>query len=260
MTGRLTHSKRALTIAVLPLSALIVSATLPEVALAETLKGAVRKAIETNPELGAIKHNRQAIDQELRAAHGLLLPSIDLRAEIGRQKRRSKTPVITNSHNWHTRREIGVIVGQRLFDGFEARHEIARQKSRVVSAKFRVADTANAIALRAIQAYLEIERARAVLAAAGRNLRALERLRSRVGRRVSAGQASRAERTEAGSRTANARALVAEARARLEDAKALYRSVVGAKPSHLHPSPAARHVPATLHAALATARSYAPSV
>ncbi|MEO1694321.1 MAG: TolC family outer membrane protein [Pseudomonadota bacterium] len=229
-------------------------------AQAETLRSAVAKAIETNPELGAVRHNRLAIDQELRAARGLYLPTVDVFGELGRQKRRAKTPLLTNNYPWHNRRELALIVGQRLFDGFEARYEVERQSSRVTSAKWRVADTANAIALRAIQAYLEIERARAVLAAAQRNVSALNGLAARVNRRVSAGQGNRAERSEAGSRAANGRALVAEARARLQDAIALYRSVVGSKPGHLHGAPHAKHVPGSLHAAIATARASAPSI
>ena len=52
-------------------------------AYAVTLQDAVETTLQTNPEVIAIRDNRRAIDQELRAARGLYYPSIDLRGEYG---------------------------------------------------------------------------------------------------------------------------------------------------------------------------------
>ncbi|MEO1793444.1 MAG: TolC family protein, partial [Pseudomonadota bacterium] len=227
---------------------------------AETLHGAVSKALETNPELSAIRSNRRAIDEELVAARGLNLPTLDLQGEFGRRRYKAKTRLIDNEYHPHNQKELQVIVTQRIFDGWEAAYEIARQKARVSSARFRVADTANAIALRTVQAYLEVLRARAVMSAADANVAALLRLRSRVNRRVAAGQGDRAERSEAGSRYEGAVAVRAEAQARLRDAVALYIAVVGHRPRHLHGVPHAKGLPRTLSQALAIAKYDAPSV
>ncbi|MEL6297260.1 MAG: TolC family outer membrane protein [Pseudomonadota bacterium] len=249
-------SKAGFTAAVAAAS--VVASSLP--GAADTLHGAVRRALETNPELYAIRHNRNAIDEELRAARGLRLPTVDLQAEWGHRRYKSKTPLVTNNYPNHAQKELQVIVGQRLFDGWEAIYEIERQKARVSSARFRVADTSNAIALRAVQAYLEVLRSRAVLASADRNVRALGRLRSRVNRRVSAGQGNRAEQSEAGSRYEGAIAVRAEAQARLRDAVALFVAVIGRRPGHLHGAPTARNLPRSLSGAIAIAKFEAPSV
>ncbi|MEL7049432.1 MAG: TolC family protein, partial [Pseudomonadota bacterium] len=201
---------------------------------ADTLRGVVNEALETNPELAAIRYNRQAIDHELRAARGLGLPSVDLRAQSGRQRDNVKNGAgFVTSDPWRNHKEISLSASQRLFDGFERDHEVARQKNRVQSARWRVADTANSIALRTVQAYFEVQRAVAVLDAARDNLRALQRLQSRVLRRVNSGLDNAAEETEAGSRVAQAVAIVAEAEARLSDAKALFKAVVGRLPGKL---------------------------
>mgnify|MGYP000988193769 CR=1 FL=1 len=65
----------------------LVASTAPisPLALADTLQGVVQETLETNPELGAIKFNRHAIDHELTAARGLVLPSSDVRADGGRR-------------------------------------------------------------------------------------------------------------------------------------------------------------------------------
>lgn len=234
----------------------------PTFAFSDTLPSVVREALETNPELGAIRYNRQAIDEELRAARGLGLPSVDLKAQTGRHRDSLKTPLgVENTDDWHNHRDVSLSLSQRIFDGFERDHEVARQKNRVESARWRVADTANSVALKAVQAYFETQRAEAVLAAARSNLSALMGLRSRVLQRVDSGLGNSAEETEAGSRVAQAQAIVAEAASRLEDAKALFRAVVGRAPVNLQPA-AIPHkaLPPSVEHAVAAARVAAPSV
>ncbi len=245
------------------LSAALLSVTLGVAsASAETLRSVVAEALETNPELTAIRFNRDAIDQELRAARGLGLPTVDLKSNIGRHRDSLKTSLGTETTDaWHPHRNVSAIVSQRLFDGFERSHEVARQKNRVESARWRVTDTANSIALRTIQGYFEVLRSAAVLDAAKRNLSSLQRLRVRVNHRVDAGHGDAAERTEAGSRVAQARAILAEAKARYEDAKALFRSVVGRAPGRLQmASVPKRALPKSVAMAVAQAREAAPSV
>lgn len=246
----------------LAISAGIASILVPCSAHADTLSGVVSEALETNPELAAIRYNRQAIDQELRAARGLGLPSVDLKAQTGRHRDSLRTPLgIENTDKWHGHRDVSLSVSQRLFDGFERDHEVARQKNRVESARWRVADTANSIALKAIQSYFEVLRASAVLDAARKNHSALMGLRARVLQRVDSGLGNAAEETEAGSRVAQARAIVAEAEARLEDAKALFRAVVGRAPGRLHAAKVPRNaLPSSVEEAVAAARVAAPSV
>src|SRR3546814_6678646 len=50
---------------------------------AMTLQEAVQQAIDTNPEIGIVASNREAVDQELRQARGLYLPQIDVAAGVG---------------------------------------------------------------------------------------------------------------------------------------------------------------------------------
>lgn len=231
-------------------------------AQSETLQDVVQLALGTNPELSAIRFNRRAIDHELTAARGLELPTVDVRADTGRLKDYNRTPTgITTGGERHWSRENQIVASQRLFDGFETRHEIARQKNRVESARWRVMDTANSIALRAVQAYLELGRAQSVLATARGNLSSHQALLSRVAGRVAGGRGSSSDASEAEARTAQAAALVAEAEGRLRDADALFRAVVGRAPGKLTPAgvPSAAR-PASVDEAVAEAIAFAPSV
>lgn len=229
---------------------------------ADTLLGVVEEALSSNPELGAIRFNRRAIDHELTAARGLLLPTVDVRSDHGRHKDMSRTAIgITTGGESHWHRELQVVGSQRLFDGFESKHEIARQKNRVESARWRVMDTANSVALRAVQAYLELQRAQSVLKTSKTNLAAHKALLNRVGGRVDGGRGSASDLSEAGSRTAQAEALVAEAEGRLREADALFRAVVGRAPGSLAAADLPKAgFPPSVEAAVADAVSAAPSV
>jgi len=234
----------------------------PGAAYADSLTSVIEEAIATNPEIGAIRFNRRAIDHELQAARGLHLPTLDLKSDAGRHWNTETTAAgIKDENDWHDHRSIGGTLSQRLFDGFETRHEIARQKNRVESARWRVNDTANSIALRAAQAYLEVQRASAVLNAARGNLQSLQGLNGRVQERVDAGKGNASEETEAAARVANAVALVAEAEGRVHDADALFRSVVGRAPGSLGPVKApVSSLPRSVEDAVAEAIVAAPSV
>lgn len=228
---------------------------------ASSLQDVVAEALAGHPELGAIRFNRRAIDHELTAARGLRLPTIDVQAEGGRHKDYDRTALgVRTGGDVHWHREAQIVGSQRIFDGFESRYEIERQKNRVESARWRVMDTANSVALRAVQAYLELQRADAVLKASRDNLRAHRGLLSRVDGRVSGGRAASSDLSEAQSRTLQAEALVAEAEGRLRDAEALFRSVVGRAPGRLAPATVARVRPANVEQAVAHAVEFAPSV
>jgi outer membrane protein, adhesin transport system len=229
---------------------------------AESLQSVVQRAIETNPELGAIRHNRQAIDQELRAARGLHLPTVDVRLDHGQRREYARSQAgIVKEGDWHSNRELSGVISQRLFDGFEATHEVARHKNRVESARWRVNDTANSVALRAVQAYLEVMRAHSVLAAAKSNLSQLQSINERVRSRVSGGKGNAAEESEAGARVASGRAILAEADGRARDAEALFRAVVGGPPSRLSAVVVPhRALPKSVESAVAEAKDAAPSV
>lgn len=231
-------------------------------ASADTLQGVVQEALSGNPELGAIRFNRRAIDHELTAARGLQMPTVDVRTDNGRHKDYSRTPTgVTTGGDTHWHREAQIVASQRLFDGFESRHEIARQRNRVESARWRVMDTANSIALRAVQAYLELGRAYSVRETARSNLNAHRALLSRVGGRVSGGRGASSDLTEAQSRTSQAEALLVEAEGRIRDAEALFRAVVGRAPGKLVPAGLpAKALPPSVDIAVAEAVAFAPSV
>ncbi len=201
-------------------------------ASAETLQSVVRRTLATNPDLKALSYNRQAIDQELEAAKGLGLPSVDVRGSAGNKS--SEASAVpgggARAYRERNRYDASVGVSQRLFDGFETKSQVERQTQRVNSARSRVSDTANSIALQATQAYLELQRTAQVKIIAERNIKAHDAILAKVRLRAEGGRGATAEIAQAQARLQAARAARIEADARHKDAVSLFIAVVGSKP------------------------------
>jgi adhesin transport system outer membrane protein len=94
-------------------------------------------------------------------------------------------------------------------------------------------DTAQAIALRAIEAYLEIQRTQRILEISIQNVRVHEEILRRVQARARGGRGPQSDVDQAQARLSNAEANVATARRQYGDAVALYVQAVGEQPSGL---------------------------
>lgn len=233
-------------------STLALGAGICNVAMAESLTSAVRTALSSHPEIIALRNNKNAINQELAAARGLWRPKVDIIASGGGY---------TNRFTTQETYDISGVISQPLFDGGRADYAIKRQKERARSANSRVADTANAIALRVAQAYTEVQRSHAIAAAAARNLRSLRSIAYLVNRRAAGGKGNRAETAQARARLAAANAALAEARQRVRDAYALYITVVGRRPGKLTTgAPKLSAMPRSLSIAVSHAKRRSPKI
>ena len=140
---------------------------------AVTLEESVEATLLTNPDVGVVEADREAIDQELRQARADYLPSIDLRGAAGPEYTDSPTTRNDGDNGDDTtlmRLESQITLSQMLFDGFATRSEVERQLSRLDSAAFRVQEAAEFIALDAIEAHLEVLRNQILVELAQENL------------------------------------------------------------------------------------------
>jgi outer membrane protein, adhesin transport system len=232
-------------------------------ASAQSLTAVIREAVGANPELGSVRANRRAVDQELEAAKGLNRPTVDLSATAGAKigDIPDTRQGVETRRTGRDRAAAGVTVTQNLFDGFEGDSERRRQGERVNSARSRVADTANSIALRTAQAYLEVQRSSAVVDVARLNVAGHETILGRVRARSDGGGGSPVDVNVASARLEASKAFLAEAEARNRDASTLYRTVVGRPPGKLQSvSAPVKSLPRTVDVAVAEAVQIAPSV
>ena len=207
---------------------------------AATLEDSILMALESNPDVGAVQANRKAIDQELRQARALYLPSIDLRAAAGPQytnslatRGRATRPAGGDASSTLLRMESQLTLTQMLFDGYATKSEVERQLARTDSAAYRVSEAAEFIALDAIEVHLDVLRNQILVEQAKDNLAAHEAILGRVrqGERQGGGSIADVRQTEA--RLAAARNVLATATGNLRDAWARYMRVTGSEAEEL---------------------------
>ena len=149
-------------------------------ASALTLRETVQQTIDGNPLIRAAEANRRATDHELRQSQGRLLPNVSLDGDVGGEKidrPRDFAPDVNDT--WRTRRQVAVTVRQILFDGWEIANAVYRNAARVDGAALRALSRSEALALSAIEAFIDVHRQRQVLIVARRNVTCR---RKRIGR------------------------------------------------------------------------------
>jgi adhesin transport system outer membrane protein len=204
-------------------------------AQATSLEEAVRIALATNPDIGIVASNREAVDEELRQARGLYLPQIDVAAGIGREITNDRTVRATNDDDYRslTRYESSVTLVQRVFTGFETMYTVERDKARVESAASRVYENSEFLSLDAVGAYYEVLRQRELVNLAEENVQTHLAIAESIGEQMAGGGGSRADVAQSEARLARARATVARVLNGLRDAEALYTRIVGQYPDDL---------------------------
>jgi adhesin transport system outer membrane protein len=182
-----------------------------DTALATSIEDSIQAALATNPEIGVVAADREAIDQELRQARAEYLPSIDIRGAAGPEY--TDSPATRrgfeddDDEETLLRLESQLTLTQMLFDGFATQSEVRRQTARIDSAARRVQETAEFVALDAVEAHLDVLRNRELVELARENVAQHQRILSQVGllERRGAGPSATSARPSPGSPRRKAR-------------------------------------------------------
>lgn len=191
---------------------------------ADSIRDAARDAVAYHPDVKVLLANRAAIGEELVAAEGLIRPGIRAEGRYGAYHGESNTQGYGAA---------SIRLRQPLYLGGKYHSETARQTSRVESASSRLADTVETVALQAVQAYLEMVRARRVLSRANANSVVVDRIYNRVSDRVNGGGGNSADLEQVRARRFAAQTAVTNAKIQARDALALFKTAVGRNPGKL---------------------------
>ncbi|WP_194207189.1 TolC family outer membrane protein [Superficieibacter sp. 1612_C1] len=201
---------------------------------ATTLEKAIKDTLAWHPEVSSSSNSRYSADQDLRAAQGGYLPSLDLRAGTGWEQTDNSTTRAEGDHlrDLH-RSESSINLTQNLFNGFATTSEVARQKATVNSRAWTVLNTSEDTALTAVQTYIGVLMRQKMVALAEENLKNHERVFDQIRLRTEQGVGRQADYEQAEARLAQARNNLLTEQTNLEDAKANYQSVTGTEPVDL---------------------------
>ncbi|CAD5109654.1 TolC family outer membrane protein [Zestomonas carbonaria] len=202
---------------------------------AMTLAEAIQSTVERHPEVSASVNNRLSSDEDIKVARGGYLPTVDVIAGYGRE--RSDNPDTRAQGNHHketlnyTAAELRL--RQMLFDGFNTPNEVKRTEAVANSRAYYIQGTAESLALRTVDVYLEVLKRREMVALAKNNLQAHTRISDQIGLRKQRGVGSAADFDQSEARLALAQNNLYTEEVNLADAEANFYSVVGRMPDEL---------------------------
>lgn len=219
---------------------------------AETLPEAVAKTVSTSPDVLIRTNNRLAVDQELRQAKAGYLPSIDAHAGIGRERSDNPTTRAGGLDSISlTRQELGIKLDQLLWDGGGTPGEVDRQTKRINARAYGVHATADLVALRTAEVYLEVLRRQELVALSRENLRAHQQTHEQISLRAERGLGRGADVDQTAGRLALAHSNWVAEKSNLREAEINYFRVVDEFPRDLvKPAAPKDQVPPTMNRAV----------
>lgn len=222
-----------------------------------TLQEAVEKGVLTNPEYAIVADDRRAVDEELKQARALYLPSIDARAEGGWE--RTDTPSINDESLM--RKRVSLTLTQLLFDGWGTKKEIERQEARVRSTSSRVGEAAEFSGLDTVEGFFEVLRQRDLLAIAQANVDDHLRILNKIEEGAKAGTVTDGDLSQAHARLAQAKATVSSIQEALRRAESLFVQKTGDFPGSLvFPDVPRSALPPSVDDAVRTAITMSPTL
>ncbi|WP_164513189.1 TolC family outer membrane protein [Thiosocius teredinicola] len=225
------------------------------------LTDVVRSALTTNPDVAEARNQWLARREEVRQAEGGYLPSIDLNAGFGHEHTDNPT---TRANDGHTndleRRELGLTVRQMLFDGWGTSSEVDRQNARMNSAAARLMSVGESTAMKAVQAYVDLNRYQQLQDISQQSLDIHRRIEEQIRARSDAGVGRRADFDQVTSRVALSEVNLVAADVNVQDAQTTFYRVVGAAPAESYPAadPVGDALPGSLEQAMEIAQANNP--
>lgn len=147
-----------------------------------------------------------------------------------------------------------------LFDSFATANEVARNRARMQSSAYKVSGTAEQIALKVVESYLDVLRLRENVRLTQENLQNHQKTYDQISLRATSGIGRQSDVDQAEARLALAKSNLVSAEANLRDAEINYQRFTGKHPDELiqPDGPTDEIMPKNLEDALVKARENNP--
>jgi outer membrane protein, adhesin transport system len=192
----------------------------------------------------SVVYNKLGREEEVKQARSGYLPTLGFTAGYGIQE--VQEPADETLYP----QQYTLSLRQNVFAGLSTMNEVDRQKSRVLSGAYRIQGTAENIALRTSEVYLNVLRRQELLRLAEENLDTHLRIADQIKMRSESGVASKADSDQVSGRVSLAQSNVIVTKTNLIDAESNYLSVVGRLPANLQkPAAPVKLVPTSIQEA-----------
>ena len=210
-------------------------------ASAMSLKEAVQKAVSENPSVTAAEASLRATQAVRNQSIGRFFPEITLRGEV-REEIIDRPGAFGPNDNNEFRRanDLGINIRQVLFDGFDRVNDFYRSQARISAASNKILARSEAVALNAIEAYIDVARHNRLIALGNANVQRHRDLLRLVEARVEGGKNTEGDLRQTRERLQAAIALVSQIRIARDTARAKYKAAVGIEARRLRSAPLPR--------------------
>lgn len=228
-------------------------------ASAETLRGALRQAYKSNPQIEAERANLRATDENVPRAKSNYRPRVTFQTDFGRQN--SNIRPDTTSEGTTSPHGYSFTMRQQVFRGFRTINAVNEAEANIRAGRETLRVTEQTVLLAAVTAYMNVVRDQAIVKLRENNVRVLTQNLKATQDRFSVGEVTRTDVAQSRARRASAVSDLDLARANLKASRANYQRVVGVPPSFLtEPREPTTFLPKTVQIARSVAEREAPTV
>ncbi|MDR1826844.1 MAG: TolC family outer membrane protein [Methylobacteriaceae bacterium] len=231
-------------------------------ASAETLSGALAKAYQVNPELNAERAGLRAADENVARAKSGYRPAVSAAADYSRSRSR-----YDNRLGWGITKQAmnprgyGLQVNLDVFSGFRTKNAVSQAETQVEGGRETLRNAEGDILFLAAQAYMNVLRDTAILRLQRNNVELLAEQLRQTKDRLSVGDVTVTDYSQAEARHAQAMSGASSAEADLRSSVAVYRQIIGSEPKKLNAGkPLTKLIPKTLNKAIALGLRQHPAI
>ncbi len=250
-------------------AALVLMASVSTPALAQasrdTLSDAVDSAISNNPTLMAARKSRGVADETFTQAKSQMGPQLNFTGSYGAQNQTIGRQVSTPSGNFpedgnSQRGMLGLEARQSLWSGGSLMARADQASAGVDVSQARLINAEQETVLAVVTAFVDVRLAEREVEIRETNVASLRQQVRAATDRFDVGEVTRTDVSQAQAQAAASESELANSRAGLARARAVYEQIVGRPPVQLAEPPPAPALPGTLDEALAIARSGNPAL
>ncbi len=203
-------------------------ALLPGLALAISMQDYVSDSISAHPSVQEKVHAFRQVVRDREIAESGWRPSVDIVASTGDYETESpQTGSVARDYDSY---QAELSVTQNLFNGFDTTYQLEQTRERIRAALYDVYDSADNIALQAVQAYIDLLKQQRLYVLAQENVKAHETILSQIRERSSSGVGRRSQLEQTEGRLARAQASLIAQQNNLQDAATRFHEILGRYP------------------------------
>jgi TolC family type I secretion outer membrane protein len=192
------------------------------------LADVVRHVLDTHPDVVSARALLDAANERIRQSRSEYLPTAGLSYENS-----GTTEEISGASIDRDTSRLDATLRWNLFRGFADRGAISSATARKAASASELEDVREALALKVLEVYLDVQRNRALVEVSAAQIESLEALAQRVGKRAELGRISRVTVHQANTRLVQARNRHIQLRAALSGSELRFREITGMTPDDL---------------------------